>query len=238
MKFLIAIPAYNEESIIEQTMLTLDYFLRQNFNNHEYLVSVIDNNSKDLTAVKVKNLLPQLKNFEYILQEQKGKGAAIEKSWVKGLEDGFEVLSFMDADLATDLKSLEDLLKTSLDSGLSIGDRFHKDSEIQRTLTRNFVSRIYRFLSKIILNSKVSDFPCGFKAIRSDIYKNICNDIKNKSWFFDSELVYLVEKNNIKPIHIPVKWQDPRPKTASSKVNIFKVGSQYVKELLRLRFGR
>ena len=238
MKFLIAIPAYNEETIIEQTMLTLDYFLRQNFNNHEYLVSIVDNNSNDLTANKVKNLLHQLKNFEYLLQEQKGKGAAIEKGWLKGLESGFEVLSFMDADLASDLKSLEKLLKTSLDSGLSIGDRFHKDSEVQRTITRNFVSRVYRFFSKIILNSKVSDFPCGFKAIRSDVYKNICNEIKNKSWFFDSELVYLAEKNNITPVHIPVKWQDPRSKIASSKVNIFKVGSQYFKELLRLRFNK
>jgi len=77
--------------------------------------------------------------------------------------------------------------------------------------------------------------PCGFKAVNQKVIKNILPQVKNNTWFFDSELVYLAEKNGYKIKEIPVKWAEPRVGDDKSRVSVFKVSWQYWREAWRLR---
>jgi hypothetical protein len=72
----------------------------------------------------------------------------------------------MDCDLATDLTHLLELIKF-LKNGYDIvvGSRLQKESETERSFSREFTSRIFNFLLKIILNFKIKDSQCGFKGV-------------------------------------------------------------------------
>ena len=63
----------------------------------------------------------------------------------------------MDADLATDLVALPELIR-EIGAGhdLVVGSRFHRQSKVSRSLVRKLVSLAYRLVLKIILKTKNS----------------------------------------------------------------------------------
>ena len=236
MKVLITIPVYNEEKIIKNNLLQLISFLKENLAEHNYKIIVADNKSVDQTAEIVKELALQIGQLDYLYLDQIGKGLAIRKSWQK-FSDEFEIFIFMDADLATDLKALPDLIK-AIESGndLAVGSRYLKESEVKRSFARRLFSFGYRLFLKIFLQTKIKDMPCGFKAVSQKVVKEILPKVKNNTWFFDTELLYLAEKAGYKIKEIPVKWAEPRQEKDKSKVNLAKVSWLYLKELWRLKF--
>jgi hypothetical protein len=94
-----------------------------------------------------------------------------------------------------------------------------------------------------MLDFKVKDSQCGFKGATKNIIINILPLVKNTQWFFDTEFLYLAQKNNFKIKEIPVQWKEtPNAKRRSlisvlkfSSDNIFKISFNYLKELWRLR---
>lgn len=237
-KVLIVIPAYNEEKIIEENLLKLDDYLRQNLND-DYLVLVSDNNSTDRTSAIVNEICGKRNSVGYFFVAQKGKGLAIKKAW-QNRQDEFDVFLFMDADLATGLEATPALLSAIKDEGgdLAIGSRYLPGSQVKRSLLRRLFSFCYRLFLKFFLGTKIKDFPCGFKAVNRKTVKEIVPQIQNNSWFFDTELLYLAEKKGYKIKEIPVRWQEPRTKANKSRVNLPKVSWQYFREVLRLKFRR
>lgn len=238
MRILIAIPAYNEEKIIKENILQLNKYLEANLLTDDYLIVVADNNSTDQTAQISKELAAQNEKIDYFFVAQKGKGLAIKSAWQNYVND-FDVFVFMDADLATDLSALNNLIR-ELKNGaeMAIGSRYLKDSQVKRTFLRRLFSLAYRLFLKIFLSTKIKDFPCGFKAVNQKVVKNIIPQIKNTTWFFDTEMVYLAEKQGYKIKEVPVKWHEPRTKENKSRVNLFKVSWQYFQEVLRLKFRK
>lgn len=239
MKILIVVPAYNEEEIIKEKLLILDKYLQDNLTAYEYKIVLADNMSTDQTAQIVKDLVNRLDDLEYLyIEPTKSKGAAVLKPWQKYQND-FDIFSFMDADLATDLSAFLPLIQSIAEGyDLAIGCRYHKNSQVNRSLKRKLFSQAYSNLVKIILNTKIKDFPCGFKAVNQAVVKKIVPRIKNQTWFFDTELVYLAQQAGLKIKEIPVKWFEPRASDSQSRVNTWQVLKEYLKELWRLRFKK
>lgn len=237
MSILIVVPAYNEDKIIKDNLIKLDDYLQINLAD-DYLIVLADNNSTDQTANICQALSQKNNKIDYFFISQKGKGRAVLKTWQHYLAD-FDIFIFMDADLATDLSAMILLLK-ALQQGndLAIGSRYLKDSQVKRSVLRRLFSAVYRLFLKIFLGTKVKDFPCGFKAVKQNVVREIVPQIKNQAWFFDTELVYLAEKNSYKIKEIPVKWQEPRTSENKSKVSLIKVSWQYFKEVFRLKFSK
>ncbi len=235
MRILFVLPVYNEEKIIKKNLLQLNTYLADTLVD-EYLIVVADNNSTDKTAEIVKELAGQNENIAYFFVSQKGKGIAIKAAW-QHYADNFDVFIFMDADLATDLGAVNNLVQDIKDGAdMAIGSRYLKDSKVKRTILRHLFSLAYRLFLQIFLSTKIKDFPCGFKAVNQKILKEIVPQIKNNTWFFDTEMVYLAEKQGYKIKEVPVKWHEPRTRGNKSRVNLFKVSWQYFKEVLRLKF--
>jgi glycosyltransferase involved in cell wall biosynthesis len=235
MRILFVLPVYNEEKIIQENLLQLNTYLADNL-VEEYLIVAADNNSTDRTAVQIKELTIQNQAIDYFFIKQQGKGLAVKATWQKYLDD-FDIFIFMDADLATDLGAVKNLLQEIKNGAdMAIGSRYLKEAEVERTVLRRLFSLAYRLFLKIFLATKIKDFPCGFKAVNQKIIKEIIPQIKNNTWFFDTEMVYLAEKQGYKIKEVPVKWHEPRTKQNKSRVNLFKVSCQYFKEVLRLKF--
>jgi glycosyltransferase involved in cell wall biosynthesis len=233
MKILIAIPVYNEESILAENAKKIYDFFKKNITD-DWQIVIADNNSNDRTGNIGKDLEKNFKEIKYLYISEKGKGRAIRAAWENAEAD---VYIFMDADLATDLSALPALVAAVSQENfdLAAGSRFHKNSKVKRSFLRKFISRAYRFILRLALRSKIKDAPCGFKAVNSKIIKNIVPQIKNNEWFFDTELVILAEKNNYSIKEIPVIWTEHKKIGRKSRVNFIKVSLGYLKEIWRLK---
>lgn len=232
MKILIAIPVYNEELILEKNILKIFYFLKNNLDDNWQIV-IADNNSTDRTGEIGKELENKFKEIKYIHIPQKGKGRAVRAAWAVSDAD---VYIFMDADLATDLSAFMPLVSAVTREGfdLVIGSRFHKNSKVKRSFSRKLVSLTYSLILRLMLDLKIKDAPCGFKAANHKIIKNIFPTVKNNECFFDTEMILLAEKEHYRIKEIPIIWTERGESDGDSKVNVLRVALNYLGEIFKL----
>ena len=167
----------------------------------------------------------------YLHLPQKGRGRALRTAWMDSTAD---LVSYMDADLSTDLSHLPELLE-ALEQGyqLAIGSRLSRGSQVRRSIKREITSRSYNLLIKSMFLTPFPDAQCGFKALTRQAAQAIVPSIKDNNWFFDTELLIIAAKRGYKIKSVPVKWDDD----PTSTVNIVKTASEDIKGLFRLRLG-
>jgi glycosyltransferase involved in cell wall biosynthesis len=216
MKILITIPCYNEAKKLEKNLTKLNNYLSKNL-KEEYTIEIADNNSKDNTKKISRQILNTQKNITYRFVKKQGKGLAIKESWNNSKK--YDILAFMDADLATDIsafpKMVEKITKENYD--LVYGSRYHKESKTKRIILRKIISKGYLFLQKIILGTSFTDTQCGFKAIKTKAYFRINQKFIKKrlsgdknDMFFDTELLVLAKYHNFKITDYPVSWKEQK----------------------------
>lgn len=227
----IVIPVYNEEAALPGSIARLRDFLSTNL-KHDWHIVIADNASTDKTWGIAQSLAKQYPDVVPFHIDQKGRGRALRKVW---LESKADVVSYMDVDLSTDLDAFPKLVQAILDSAdIAIGSRLKRSSKTTRGLKREFTSRCYNLLIKMMFFTKLSDAQCGFKAVSRDCAQKILPLTINNEWFFDTELLLLAMKNGYKIAEIPVTWVDDPGTT----VNIRKTVIEDLKGLARLRFHR
>jgi len=230
---LMVIPTYNEEKIIGQRIDQLFDFCKKNLKKYKWKVVVADNGSTDKTIRIVKKQKQKYSKLEYFHLKKSGKGLAIKKAWQDYLSD---VNIFMDADLATELKFTIPLINgiTKEKYDLTIGSRYHKQSQCKRSLMRSMCSKFYNFILKISFNIKLTDTHCGFKALSKSAVQKIIPKIKNNGLFFDTELLVLARHYNLNIKEIPVNWREEKER--KTKIKIIKTALKYLKETFKLRY--
>ncbi len=238
MKILITIPCYNEEKRLERNIIRLNDFLKKNL-KEPYLIDIADNNSKDNTREIAKKLEKKYSTVKYTFVKEQGKGLAIKYSW-NNTGKNYDILSFMDADLATDIsafpKMIQKITKENFD--LVYGSRYHPKSNTKRTIVRRIISKGYLLLQKWILGVSFSDSQCGFKAIKKFAYLKIKDLFLKKrlsgdknDMFFDTELLTLAKYNGFKMTDYPVTWKEQK----ETSVKIFKYSLLFFRYLFYFR---
>mgnify|MGYP001594412604 CR=1 FL=1 len=161
-----------------------------------------------------------------------GKGQGVIEAWTKRKVD---IHAYMDVDLSTDLSALVPMLK-GIEEGYDIvgGSRYHPLSKIKRSLKRYIISRGYTILLYRSLLAPVRDPQCGFKAVTPKVVKEILPLIKDKVWFWESEMVYLAYKKGFRIKEVPVIWTERK----ISGVNLVKIIPGFIKNVIRMRFTK
>ncbi|MCH8894507.1 MAG: glycosyltransferase family 2 protein [Chloroflexi bacterium] len=226
----ITIPVYNEEEVLPRTIATLTEFLEANLSN-PWQVTIADNASTDSTQAVSEMLCRKHPGVFYLRIPQKGRGRALRTAW---LDSQADIVSYMDADLSTDLSHFPQLIK-ALESGnhIAVGSRLSKGSQVSRGFKREFISRGYNLLINAMFFTGLPDAQCGFKALTRATAEAIVPSIKNNNWFFDTELLVIAAKRGFNIASVPVKWIDD----PASTVNIASTAREDIKGLMRLRFG-
>ena len=227
----IIIPVYNEEEVLPRTIATLTEFFENNLPNNPWQVTIADNASTDSTQAVSEMLARQHRVVNYLRIPQKGRGRALRTAW---LDSHADIVSYMDADLSTDLSHFPQLI-AALESGsnIAVGSRLSKESQVVRGFKREFISRGYNLLINSMFFIGLPDAQCGFKALTRVTAEAIVPSIKNNNWFFDTELLVIAAKRGFKISSVPVKWVDD----PTSTVNVVSTAKEDVKGLFRLRFG-
>ena len=172
-----------------------------------YRITIADNASTDGTAAIADRLAAEFPEVRAVHLAEKGRGRALKAVW--SASDA-AVLAYMDVDLSTDLAALLPLVAplVSGHSDVAIGTRLHRGARVVRGPKREFISRCYNLILRGTLAARFSDAQCGFKAIRSDVARQLLPLVQDTGWFFDTELLILAERSGLRIHEVPVDWVD------------------------------
>jgi glycosyltransferase involved in cell wall biosynthesis len=227
----IVLPVYNEEAVLSTSVGVVRERL-QSFGDLSWRIVIAENGSTDRTLAIATELAERWPDVVAKHMTEKGRGRALRDAW---LESDADYVCYMDIDLSTDLEAVESMV-AALRGGcdLVVGSRLLRTSEVTRCLHREVLSRCYNALLKLALGVRFTDAQCGFKAARRSLVRDLVPLVESPDWFFDTELLYLAEKNGYAVEEIPVRWvEDP-----DTRVKILPAIMEDLRGILRLRFSR
>lgn len=227
----IVVPVYNEAEDLAASIRRLDDFLAEAF-PYEYRITIADNASTDATWTIAGDLSHERTNVGRHHLDLKGRGRALKQVW---LESTADVVCYMDVDLSTDLKALLPLVAPLVTghSDLAIGTRLSRSSRVVRGPKREFISRSYNLILRGALQVSFSDAQCGFKAIRTDVARELLPLVEDNNWFFDTEMLVLAQRAGLRIHEVPVDWVDDPGTT----VHIASTATEDLKGVWRLMKG-
>ncbi|GAB3704079.1 hypothetical protein GCM10027592_35000 [Spirosoma flavus] len=186
----IIVPCYNEAARLASDVFVA--YLQEAPNVH---FCFVDDGSADKTS----DVLTQLQARQperieaLILPENQGKAGAVRAGMLHCASQSFDYLGYFDADLATPLTAIADLVEVldrNAQIDLVLGSRIkHLGADIQRTLFRHYVGRVVATFISNILDLPVYDTQCGAKLLRSNVVNALFTKEFISPWLFDVELL-------------------------------------------------
>lgn len=211
---------YNKAFEIEEAVYKIQSILSENFISYEIILC--NDGSRDETENICKRIKESVSNIKFIsYSKNKGRGYAIKKSIKECI--GKKIL-YMDSDIykTTDLKIIIDSINILNSFPVVIGNRFHKKSNSKRRFIRNLLGVSYRAFVRILFHRiYLSDCEVGFKCFNSAILKKYAPLCIEDRWSFDLELIWVLLKNNVKIVELPMSWNECY-KNYNSSVCLFK----------------
>jgi putative flippase GtrA len=225
----VVVPVFNEQQALGACVQRLRAHLQLTF-PYPFRITVADNASTDGTWAVATHLAEQLPEVHAIHLDQKGRGRALKAVW-SGSEA--PILAYMDVDLSTDLDAVWPLVAPLMSghSDLAIGSRLAHGSRVVRGPRRELISRAYNVLLRGSLGAKFTDAQCGFKAIRADVAAELLPMVQDPAWFFDTELLVLAERCDLRIHEVPVDWYDD----PDSRVDVVRTAVDDLRGIVRLR---
>lgn len=227
----VVVPVYNEERDLGPSVRKLREFLDTQFPLPS-MITIADNASVDGTLAIAEQLAKELKDIRVLHLDAKGRGRALRAAW---LSSPAAVVVYMDVDLSTDLGALHPLVAPLVagESDVAIGSRLARGAQTRRGFKREFISRGYMLVLRLALGVRFTDAQCGFKAVRTEVARQIVPKIEDQTWFFDTELLVLAQRAGFRVHEVPVKWTDD----PDSRVDIIRTAIDDLRGVARLRFG-
>jgi len=224
----VVIPVYNEETDLGLCVRRLHAYLRDGF-PFTARITIADNASTDATLEVARLLADELDGVQVLHLDAKGRGRELRAAWAGS---DAAVVAYMDVDLSTDLNALLPLVAplVSGHSDLAIGTRLDASSRVVRGPKREIISRCYNLLLKTTLRAHFSDAQCGFKAVRTDVARELLPLVRDGEWFFDTELLVLAERAGLRIHEVPVDWIDD----PDSRVDIVDTARKDLRGIWRL----
>lgn len=228
------LPVYNEEKILEKNIVKLlKYCQAKNF-DFDWRIVIINNGSTDNSSNVCHKLIEKYDKIGYSRITNPGRGMALKEYWLLSKAD---IVAYMDIDIAVSLENISDLINplASSEADLVIGSRLMRGSSIERSFIREVVSRGCNIFYRLIMGHRISDTQCGFKAMKTGIFRKISGNIRDAKWFFDTEIIFFTHFFGYKIKEIPVNWEENRYDERKSKVSLMKDSIIHFNNLLKLK---
>lgn len=189
---IIIIPVHNESETIGKTIHDIYEFCGDYFGLREYEIVIVNDGSTDETLEVCK----KMKTVEVIDNVfDRGKGSALKTGFViantkYNLDDGDDII-FIDGDgqiNPNELKVLFNIMKL-YNAGAVIGNKRHKYSMTEYTMTRRIISQTYNRIIKFLFDVKFEDTQCGIKIFKKDVLEKALAKVNVKQYAFDLELI-------------------------------------------------
>jgi dolichyl-phosphate beta-glucosyltransferase len=226
----IVVPAYNEAERLPAGLALLCERLAGLPVRAE--VIVVDNASTDGTADIVRGWTGPVP-VRLLRCAQRGKGAAVRTGL---LATRAPHVGFCDADMATDLDALDDVLALLREGHpVVVGSRRHRDSVVEayghplRRLGAITFNRLVRDLA-----GDIADTQCGFKFFAGPLARAAAADLRTAGFSFDVELLMHCVRRGAAVTDIPVVWKD----RAGSTYSVRRHSLQCLRDVIQIRARR
>lgn len=242
-KICIIIPCFNEELRLNVTQF------KDDIKQYGYYFMFVNDGSSDNTINILLELQKVYKQQVAVLdlKNNNGKAEAIRKGILKAKEwQSFDIIGFLDADLATPISEVQNIIKFISDPIVfAFGSRVKIiGAKISRKPYRHIIGRIFATTAGVLLNIDAYDTQCGAKFFSSNQVSNIFEKEFKTKWIFDLEIflrfksLYPSTSTNIYAKEIPLGvWEDIN----GSKIKIkdyFKILFDFTKLLYSKFFKR
>ncbi|HKL28497.1 MAG TPA: flippase-like domain-containing protein [Natrialbaceae archaeon] len=225
----VILPAYNEETTIEHTVRTTIETLAAFLPSDSFEVIVAEDGCDDRTPDIADRLAAEDERVRHFHSDERlGRGGALERAF--GAAEG-ETLAYFDTDLATDMRHLEELIESVRTEGYDVvtGSRWIEGEEADRPAKRGVPSKGYNWLVRTVLRSDLRDHQCGFKAFDREALFDLLEDVDDRHWFWDTEVLTYAQRRGYRVKEFPVEWT-PRGDTKVDLVrDVFGMGSQILR---------
>ena len=209
-KVQIIIPAYNEENRIEKTITEyVEYFRTQKMLKTSFLI--VANNCSDKTVAICRKLQQKFSEIEIMDLKAGGKGFAVKEGFSHSIKNkSFDLIGFVDADLATTPPYFYELITKIKDHDGAIASRYVKGARVwpKRPFLKRIGGKIYNFVLRNKFNIPFKDTQCGAKIFKSNVIESIAPFMQEKGWAFDLELLYLCQIFDAHIVEVPTTWSD------------------------------
>jgi len=212
----IVVPCYNEEKRLKTSLF-------EAFACSEKRFLFVDDGSSDQTVSVLKKMAGNSDFIDYHeMPKNGGKAEAVREGMLRALElnPNSVWIAFFDADMATPLWEIDNMLKyqeTFYPSAQAIwGSRLYRlGGRIIRSAVRHYVSRIFATFAYTLLNVDTYDSQCGAKIFKATCVKKLFTEPFLSKWIFDLEL--LLRGGQELVVEYPLqRWED----VAGSKIGL------------------
>jgi CheY-like chemotaxis protein/glycosyltransferase involved in cell wall biosynthesis len=185
----VVIPCYDEEERLLSKEFT-DYIST----NTGYHLCFVNDGSKDDTLRVLIDLRKGREDFitVYDCEKNGGKAEAVRLGMLHmAKRDDLDYIGFLDADLSTDLRDFDDLVKTieTTDFKIVSGSRISRmGANITKESARKIISMTINFIIRKILGMDFKDTQCGAKIFSKDVIELSFREKFVTQWIFDVEI--------------------------------------------------
>ena len=205
---IVIIPTFNEIENIEDIIRAV-FSLEKAFD-----ILVVDDNSPDLTSLKVKELQDEFKGALFLetRHDKAGLGTAYIHGFKWCLARDYNYIFEMDADFSHNPKDLVRLYNTCLVDGadVAIGSRYIKGVNVVNwPMGRVILSYLASVYVRVITRMKIRDTTAGFICYKRTVLEDInLDEIKFIGYAFQIEMKFKAYLKQYKIIEVPVIFTD------------------------------
>lgn len=205
---IVIIPTYNEIENIEAIIRAV---FAQSDGMH---ILIVDDNSPDLTALKVKELQKEFpkKLFLEVRKVKSGLGTAYIHGFKWCLQKHYKYIFEMDADFSHNPKDIQKLYNACNSDGadVAIGSRYVKGVNVVNwPMSRVLMSYLASKYVRLITGMKIHDTTAGFVCYKREVLESINLDtIRFIGYAFQIEMKFKANSKRFKIVEVPVIFTD------------------------------
>lgn len=212
----VILACYNEEDILEESFHEICDIL--DATKYAYEIIFVDDYSQDRTRIIIDDLIKRHpgKCLRKIYHEKNiGRGFAVSNGirQAKG-----RIVGFIDVDLEVHVHYLPHLaMKIDKGYDVAVGWRTYKLK--WGSIRRYVATKSYKWLVNKLLKLPLNDTETGIKFFNRERILPILEEVEDRHWFWDTEIMTRSYYRNLKICEIPVLFLRRRDK--NSKVRLF-----------------
>ena len=203
----VVVPAYNEETTLQETVSRIDELLRlQNFSAYEIII--VNDGSGDATLEIAEALTASLASCRLIsYPDNRGKGYALRQGFLAACG---RLVAFIDADGEIDPQQLLFLLsrQQTTSASVTVGQKVVLGS---RPWYRKIMTWSFGLLGKMLFGLPTADSQTGVKVLIREDVEPLVALCKESGYLFDLELLILTYYRGMSINAVPVEVRILRP---------------------------
>jgi glycosyltransferase involved in cell wall biosynthesis len=202
---LVCIPTYNERENVEaicRAVLAADPRVD---------VLVVDDGSPDGTAQVVRDVAGEDHRVRLLVRPHKGGlAAAYVAGFRRALDEGYDLIVEMDADLSHQPEQLPRLLDGAARYDLTLGSRYVPGGSVSNWgLVRRALSRGGNLYTRVALRLPVADSTSGYRVYRRELLRYlVAQGVHSEGYGFQIELVYRAWRGGFAVGEIPITFRE------------------------------